>query len=98
MTPVDILGLTTSELRINHKLYERHHLQDFPFGKKVESQAGKLKGKVLETILEFGPTVVSSSQPLTFTMKNLIIDRDRTIQSYENMLDHIYEQQLSTKI
>ena len=90
--PIDILGHPTSELRINHNLYEGCHLRDVLFGKKLALLEGKLKGKILKTTLEFGLAIASTNQPLTSKLKKPIINLEGTIQSYENLLGHIYEQ------
>ena len=68
-------------MRISHKLYEGHHIQDVP-SRKID---GKDEREVSETIPEFGPAVASSSQPSTFVPKKseLLV---KTIRSYENML------------
>ena len=39
LTPTDILGPQTADIRINHKLYEGHHFRDVPLWKKI----GKMK-------------------------------------------------------
>ena len=58
VTVADIFGPPASEPRISHKLYEGHHLIDVPSGKK----AGKMKEKVLETVLESLPAPTSKFQ------------------------------------
>ena len=87
VTPNNILGPPTYALTISHKLHEGHHLKDGPSRKK----ARKLKEKVPDTIIESGRALASTSKSSTSRPKKLIRDLDRTIQSYESMLTHIFE-------
>ena len=86
MNPTDILGPPAVEKHINHKLHEGHHLRDVPYRKKK----GQSKGKLLETLLEFGRADAAKDQPSTsMTKKSDLLDR--TIRSDENVLSHLYE-------
>ena len=89
MNPIDILGPLAVEKHINHKLYEGHHLRDVPYRKKK----GQSKGKLPEILLEFGRADATKDQPSNpMTKKSDLLDR--TIRSNENVLSHLYEQQL----
>ena len=59
--PIDILRLLIVELHITHNLYKGHYLQDVPSRKNRPSQAGKLEGKVSETIPKSRAEAPSSS-------------------------------------
>ena len=88
MSLTDILGPPTAEMHINHKLYEGHHFRNFPLG----NNTGKTKEKVLDTIPKSEPATAPKGQSSSIVLtKSKILDK--TIQSHESMLGHLYEQQ-----
>ena len=88
VSPIDILGPLVAKMHINHKLYEGHHFRDVPLGENI----GKMKEKVLETILESElETALKGQSSSTMLLKSEILNK--TIWSYKDMLTHLYEKQ-----
>ena len=85
VTPTNILRPPTTEMRINHKLYEGHHLRDVPLGRKKKEKVPKT---IPASELAITPKGKSSSAIL---MKFEILNG--SIQSHDNILAHLYEQQ-----
>ena len=71
VTPTNILRPLLAKMRISHKLYEGHHLQDVPLGEKI----GKMKNKVPKTILEFKSVAAPIGQSsFVVLMKTELLD------------------------
>ena len=88
VTLTDILAPLAAEMRINHKLFEGHHLRDVLSRKKAE----KMPRRIPETTPEPKPaaTPIGQSSSSLLTKSRLL---ERTIRSHENVQAHFYEQQ-----
>ena len=75
------MGPPSTEMLINHKLYEGHHLRDVPSGRKM-------KERVPKTILA-SELVATPKGKSSFIILMNSRTLNRSIQSHENMLAHL---------